>query len=65
MSVGQEVELRFPGNQIYRGQVVEVPLMADASTESRETTTVVRVEPLGKIWPSVPIGCQVDVISNR
>ena len=65
MSVGQEVELRFPGNQIYRGQVVEVPLMADASAESRETTTVVRVEPVGKIWPSVPIGCQVDVISSR
>ena len=65
MSVGQEVELRFPGNQIYRGQVVEVPLMADAPAESRETTTVVRVEPVGKIWPSVPIGCQVDVISSR
>lgn len=65
MSVGQEVELRFPGNQIYRGQVVEVPLMADASAESRETMTVVRVEPVGKIWPSVPIGCQVDVISSR
>jgi hypothetical protein len=65
MSVGKEVELMFPGNQAFRGQVVEVPLMAETSSEDRESRTVFRIEPIGKIWPSVPIGCQIEVISSR
>jgi len=65
MSVGKEVELLFPGNQAFRGQVVEVPLMAEMSSEDRESRTIVRIEPVGKIWPAVPIGCQIEVISSR
>lgn len=66
MSAGQEVELRFPGNHEYRGQVIEMPLMADTTTEaSGETMAAVRIEPVGKVWPSVPVGSQVDVISLR
>ncbi len=66
MSAGQEVELRFPGNHEYRGQVIEMPLMADTTTEaSGETMAAVRIEPVGKVWPSVPVGSQIDVISLR
>jgi len=66
MSAGQEVELRFPGNHEYRGQVIDMPLMADAASEdSGETMAAVRIEPVGKVWPSVPIGSQIDVISLR
>jgi multidrug resistance efflux pump len=65
MSVGKEVELMFPGNQAFKGQVVEVPLMTETSSEESESRTVVRIEPIGKIWPSVPIGCQIEVISGR
>lgn len=66
MSAGQEVELRFPGNHEYRGQVIEMPLMADSSTAtSGESMAAVRIEPVGKVWPAVPVGSQVDVISLR
>jgi hypothetical protein len=55
----------FPGNQPFRGQVVEMPLMTESPAEDHESRTVVRIEPIGKIWPSVPIGCQIEVISSR
>jgi multidrug resistance efflux pump len=66
MSAGQEVELRFPGNDEYRGQIIEMPLIADSTTEaSGESMAAVRIEPVGKVWPAVPVGSQVDVISLR
>ena len=65
MQPGHEVELTFPGNQAYRGQIVEIPLLAEAPGQSGETFAAVRIEPVGRLWPTVPIGSQVDVISLK
>lgn len=65
MQPGHEVELRFPGNQEFRGQVVEIPMMADTTGETGETLAAFRIEPVGKLWPTVPVGSQIDVISSR
>jgi|GEM_PF-374835 len=65
MQAGQEVELIFPGHQEFRGQVVEVPVLADSTGQSGDTLAAVRIEPLGRLWPMVPVGSQVDVISMK
>ena len=65
MRAGQEVELRFPGNEEFLGQVVDVPMLADLTGNSGDTLTAVRVEQLGRLWPNVPVGSQIDVISSR
>ncbi len=65
MQPGREVELVFPGNQEYRGQIVDVPLLAEASGQSGETLAPVRIEPAGRLWPTVPVGSQIDVISLK
>ncbi len=65
LSMGEEVELKFPGNQTYHGKVAELPLMADEHDGRTETTSLVRIEPTGRLWPAVPIGCQIEVTSVR
>ena len=65
MQTGHEVELLFPGDQKFRGQIVDVPMMADITAQSGETLAAVRIEPLGRLWPMVPVGSQVDVISLK
>jgi multidrug resistance efflux pump len=65
MQAGQEVELRFPGNERFAGQVVDVPMLADLTGNTGDTLTAVRIEQFGRLWPNVPVGSQVDVISSR
>lgn len=65
MEPGHEVELLFPGNEAYRGQVVDKAMVADSTAENGETLAAVRIEPVGRVWPTVPVGSQVDVISVR
>jgi multidrug resistance efflux pump len=65
MRPGQEVELRFPGNEEFRGQVVDVPMVADVTSETGDTLAAVRIEQAGRLWPNVPVGSQIDVISSR
>ena len=65
MRAGQEVELRFPGNEEFLGQVVDVPLLADLTGNSGDTLAAVRIEQAGRLWPNVPVGSQIDVISSR
>lgn len=65
MEPGHEVELLFPGNEAYRGQVVDKAMVADSTAENGETLAAVRIEPVGRVWPTVPVGSQVDVISLR
>ena len=65
MRPGQEVELRFPGNEEFQGQVVDIPMVADVTGASGETLAAVRIEQAGRLWPNVPVGSQIDVISSR
>lgn len=65
LRLGQEVELQFPGNQEFRGQVVDIPLVADVIGHTGDTQAAVRIEPVGRLWPYVPVGSQIDVISSR
>lgn len=65
MRPGQEVELQFPGNEEFRGQVVDIPMVADLTGKTGDTLAAVRIEQLGRLWPSVPVGSQIDVISSR
>jgi len=65
MQVGQQVELRFPGDEEFTGQVVDVPMLADLTGNSGDTLTAVRIEQVGHLWPNVPVGSQIDVISSR
>lgn len=65
MQVGQQVELRFPGDEEFTGQVVDVPMLADLTGNSGDTLTAVRIEQIGHLWPNVPVGSQIDVISSR
>jgi len=65
MRPGQEVELRFPGNEEFQGQVVDVPMVADITGNSGDTLAAVRIEQIGRLWPNVPVGSQIDVISSR
>ena len=65
MQAGQEVELMFPGNQEFRGQIVDVPMLADTIGSSGDTLAAVRIEPVGRLWPMIPVGSQVDVVSLR
>ena len=62
---GQEVELQFPGNEEFRGQVVDIPMVADLTGQSGETLAAIRIEQVGRLWPNVPVGSQIDVISSR
>lgn len=65
MEAGQEVELVFPCDQNFRGRVIDVPMLADAVNQSGDSVTTVRIEPIGKLWPMIPVGSQVDVISAK
>jgi multidrug resistance efflux pump/predicted flap endonuclease-1-like 5' DNA nuclease len=62
MQMGREVELVFPGDEEYRGRVADVPIMAEADHRG-ETHAVVRIERVGRVWPTLPVGSHVDVIS--
>ncbi len=57
---GSEVDLTFPGAQHFSGQVADLPMLVDPAASGRETLVAVRVEPVGLLWPPLPIGSQVD-----
>jgi len=65
MRPGQEVELQFPGNEEFRGQVVDIPMVADQTGQNGDTLAAIRIEQVGRLWPNVPVGSQIDVISSR
>ncbi|MEZ6040505.1 MAG: efflux RND transporter periplasmic adaptor subunit [Planctomycetaceae bacterium] len=58
---GSEVKLSFPGGQQFRGQVTDLPMLAESLTPAGESLVAVRIDPVGRLWPHVPIGSQVDV----
>lgn len=65
MKRGQKVALRFPGNVEFDGEVIDIPMVADVTGESGETLAAVRIEQSGRLWPNIPVGSQIDVISTR
>ena len=67
-SPGTQVTLRFAGGERRRGIVRSVPPQTleesarpDASDRLGDVTVPVRVDPAGRLWPSVPIGSTVAV----
>ena len=65
MQTGHEVLLVFPGREEFCGQVVDVPMLVESAEHSGDTMAAVRIEPIGRLWPMVPVGSQVDVISLK
>ena len=57
---GTVLDLTFPGSQKCQGRVVNLPMLAETSIPGGQTLASVRVEPLGKLWPEIPIGSQID-----
>ncbi|MCR9200850.1 MAG: HlyD family efflux transporter periplasmic adaptor subunit [Planctomycetaceae bacterium] len=61
VEVGMEVALEFPGAEVYRGRVADLPMLADPASQSDQSFIPVRVTPTGKLWPEIPIGSQIDI----
>jgi multidrug resistance efflux pump len=51
----------FPGGQAREGHVVHIAPQARPVTEGADAVVSVRAEQIGRLWPTVPIGSQVDV----
>lgn len=64
VQIGMEVALEFPGSEIYRGRVADLPMLADPAAQSDQSFIPVRVTPTGKLWPEIPIGSQIDICLN-
>jgi multidrug resistance efflux pump len=58
---GSVVQVIFPGNQIYHGQVAALPVLADLSPGSEEGMVTLRINPTHKLWPTLPAGTRVEV----
>jgi hypothetical protein len=58
---GSVVQVIFPGNQIYHGQVAALPVLADLSPGSEEGMVTLRINPTQKLWPTLPAGTRVEV----
>ena len=59
------VDLLFPNKQRYRGKVANVPMLAESTNPDGSSLTTVRVEPIGKLWPEIPIGSRIDVLISK
>lgn len=60
-----KVSLKFPGNELRTGVVSKIAPQAKICESGEigeaDTTILVQIEQSGKVWPSVPIGSQVQV----
>jgi multidrug resistance efflux pump len=67
--IGTVVGLRFPGGELGQGRVSEIPPQTSAIPDEGsllETTRVTaHIEPVGKLWPALPIGTTVEVLRKR
>ena len=62
---GTPVNLIFPGDECYRGKVTNLPMLAETMIPGGQSLAAVRVEPVGKLWPEIPIGSQIDVVVSQ
>jgi multidrug resistance efflux pump len=58
---GMKVSLYFPGRQHRRGRINSLPVRTTKIGERGEAMLEIRIEPMGGLWPIVPIGSQVQV----
>ena len=65
LSVGEKVEVQFPGASGFEGRVSAISPMAESADEvvGNDQRIAVRIDPSGRIWPAVPVGCEVQVYS--
>ena len=65
---GTEVAIRFPGGERRSGSVQSLPPQTDTpsspqqSPSEREVLLTVRINPLGELWPTLPIGTAAEVV---
>lgn len=64
VELGAIVDVVFPGNQRFRGKIADLPMIADGSSREGHSFSSVRIEPVGKLWPEIPIGSQIEVVLN-
>ena len=57
---GDTVQIHFPDEQAREGQIEAIPSQAHQSGKG-EAEIRVRILPVGKVWPYLPIGCEVQV----
>lgn len=61
----QEVRLEFPGGEVRTGRIRRLPLEASIrkgpGIGDAQAAVTLRIEPAGKLWPSVPVGTAVRV----
>lgn len=58
---GMKVSLYFPGELRRRGRVTSLPVRTSQTAANGDSLVEVRIEPMGGLWPVVPIGAQVRV----
>ena len=58
---GMKVSLYFPGKHHRRGRINSLPVRTTEVGEHGESMLEIRIEPMGALWPIVPIGSQVQV----
>jgi len=64
---GTQLRLRFSGDTRCQGRVSAVPPHTTEelhNTDGRDATVLIRVEPVGRLWPDVPVGSAVEVVAE-
>lgn len=62
IQVGHDVALTFPGNELRTGRIDAIPpQVTHPPTADREATIQVIIRPVGRVWPTLPIGSTVNV----
>lgn len=62
ISVDQDVALTFPGNETRSGRIDTIPpQVTEPSADGQEAVIAVTIRPVGRTWPTLPIGTTVNV----
>ena len=64
-SKGTEVKIVFSGNRKGKGTVQKISEQAFQKTGLRESVILVTVEPMGRLWPELPMGTTVDIFLEK
>ena len=61
---GSPLEIVFPGHNKYQGVVANLPMVTDTQLASGDDMTSFRIESFGRLWPELPIGSRVEVLTQ-